>query len=104
MEIKPGQSTTLTATPLDAGGLPTSLLQGDIPMWSASDTTDVKITESADGLSLRVDVLPLTLPMDVVFTITDSQVPSATGSLTLTIVAPAPNEVASFKVDASVPA
>jgi hypothetical protein len=102
MEIKPGQSTTLTATPLDASGIVTSLPPGDVPTW-ASSNPEAKITESADGLSLRVDIDPLALPGDVAFTITDAVNPAATGTITLTIVTPAPNPVASFRVDASAP-
>lgn len=103
MNINPGQSTTLTATPLDAAGAPTSLPKGDVPTWAVSDASKVVATPSADGLSLAVAVNAGAAPGDVVFTITDAQVPTATGTITLTIPAPVVNPVASFSVTASTP-
>ena len=103
MDIKPGQSTVLTAAPLDAAGAATTLPSGDVPTWSVSDPTKVSASPSADGLSLSVTVTPGAAPGDIVFTITDAVIASATGTFTLTIPAPAPNPVASFAVTASTP-
>lgn len=103
VNINPGQSTVLTATPLDATGVATKLPTGDVPTWSVSDPTKVTATPSADGLSLAVTVVAGAAPGDVVFTITDGQITTATGTFTLTIPAPAPNPVASFSVVGSTP-
>ena|ERR1700722_18586173 len=106
MNITQGQSTTLTATPLDVNGVATTLVPGDVPAWSVSDPTAVVVVPSADGLSLSVAV-NLTAPNEtVVFQITDSTVtPPATGTFTLTIgtVVPPPNPVASFSIAGSAP-
>lgn len=106
MNINPGQSTILTAVPLDASGSPTSLPSGDVPNWSASDTSQITATPSADGLSLTVAVNSPATAGDVVFTIADSLIPAATGTFTLTItpVVVGANPVASFSVTASTPA
>lgn len=106
MNINPGQSTILTAVPLDASGSPTSLPSGDVPNWSASDTSQITATPSADGLSLTVAVNSPATAGDVVFTVADSLNPSATGTFTLTItpVVVGPGAVASFSVTASTPA
>jgi hypothetical protein len=103
VDIKPGQSTVLTAAPLDAAGAGTTLPSGDVPSWSVSDPTKVSATPSPDGLSLAVAITPGAAPGDIVFTITDGQITTATGTFTLTIPAPAPNPVASFAVTASTP-
>jgi hypothetical protein len=105
VDIKPGQSTVLTAQPLDGQTppQPTTLPSGDVPTWSVSDPTKVSASPSADGLSLAVTVTPGAAPGDIVFTITDAVIATATGSFTLTIPAPAPNPVASFAVTASTP-
>lgn len=106
MNINPGQSTTLTAVPLDASGNPTTLPSGDVPNWSASDTSQITATPSADGLSLTVAVNSPATAGDVVFTIADSLIPAATGTFTLTItpVVVGPNPVASFSITGSTPA
>jgi hypothetical protein len=103
VDIQPGQSTTLTAAPLDAGGVVTTLPTGDVPTWSVSDPTKVSASPSADGLSLVVSVTAGSAPGDIVFTITDAVVTTATGSFILTIPAPVANAVASFSVSASTP-
>jgi hypothetical protein len=104
MNINPGQSTTLTAVPLDSTGAPTKLPAGDVPNWSASNSNGVSMTPSADGLSLVVAMGLTAQPGDYVFTITDAKIATATGSITLTVPAPVPNPVASFSVTASTPA
>lgn len=106
MNINPGQSTVLSAVPLDASGNPTTLPSGDVPNWSASDTSQITATPSADGLSLTVAVNSPATAGDIVFTVADSLIPSATGTFTLTItpVVVGPNPVASFSVTASTPA
>ena|SRR5258708_5268591 len=104
MNINPGQSTVLTAVPLDAQGNPTVLPSGDVPNWSVSDASKVTAAPSADGLSLNVTVNPGVAPGDVVFTIADSVIPSATGTFTLTITGAAAQPVASFSVTGSAPA
>ena len=103
VNINPGQSTVLTAAPLDAAGSPTTLPSGDVPTWSVSDPTKVSASPAADGLSLAVAITPGAAPGDIVFTITDAVIAAATGTFTLTIPAPAPNPVASFAVTASTP-
>ena len=103
MEIKPGQSTVLTAAPLDAQGAATTLPSGDVPTWSVSDPTKVSATPSGDGLSIAVAITPGAASGDIVFTITDAVIATATGSFTLTIPAPVANAVASFAVTASTP-
>lgn len=106
VNINPGQKTVLTAVPLDASGSPTTLPSGDVPNWSASDTSQITATPSADGLSLAVAVNSPATAGDVVFTIADSLIPAATGTFTLTItpVVVGPNPVASFSITASTPA
>lgn len=106
MNINPGQTTVLTAVPLDASGAPTTLPSGDVPNWSASDTSQIVATPSADGLSLTVAVNAAATAGDVVFTIADSLIPAATGTSTLTItpVVVGPKPVASFSITASTPA
>lgn len=106
MNINPGQSTVLTAVPLDSTGAPTTLPSGDVPNWSASDTSQITATPSADGLSLTVAVNSPATAGDIVFTIADSLIPAAVGTFTLTItpVVVGPNPVASFSVTASTPA
>lgn len=103
MNINAGQSTVLTAVPEDAAQNPTTLPAGDVPSWSVSDGSKVTALPSADGLSLSVTVLPSATPGDIIFTITDGQIPSAQGSITLTIPVPSPAPVASFSVTASTP-
>lgn len=105
MDINPGQSTVLTAVPLDASGVQTTLPTGDVPNWSASDTSKISATPSADGLSLNVTVNSdgSATPGDILFTITDALIPSATGTFTLTIPQPTAQPVASFGVTASTP-
>jgi hypothetical protein len=105
MNINPGQGTVLTAAPLDASGNPVVLPSGDVPNWSASDTSQITATPSADGLSLTVAVNSNAVAGSVIFTVTDAVIPTATGTFTLTITpAVAGNPVASFSVTASVPA
>ena len=107
MNINPGQSTVLTAVPLDASGAPVTLPSGDVPNWSASDTSQITATPSADGLSLTVAVNSPATAGDVIFTITDAVTASATGTFTLSITpggGPTPGAVASFSVTASTPA
>jgi hypothetical protein len=109
MNINPGQSTTLTATPLAAPvppatvGLPTVLPTGDVPTWTLNAPTSVTATPSKDGLSLVVAVLPTAPAGDINFIITDGLIPTATGSFTLTVTAPTQAPVASFSVSASTP-
>ncbi len=104
MNINPGQSTKLTATPLDANGAATQLPSGDVPAWGVSDPSKVSVVPSADGLSLDVTVNAQgATPGDVVFQITDGVIAAATGSFTLTIAAVGPAPVASFSVAASTP-
>lgn len=105
MNINPGQSTVLTAVPLDASGAPTVLPAGDVPNWSASDVSQISVTPSADGLSLSVTVNATATASTVVFTITDGKITTATGtfSLTITPVTPPPNPVASFSITGSTP-
>lgn len=104
--INPGQSTVLTATPLDASGAKTTLPSGDVPQWSVSDASNVNVLPSQDGLSLDVTVGSSAPASDLVFTIKDANVASAVGTFTLTVVStlpPAPNPVASFSITASAP-
>ena len=105
MNINPGQSTVLTAVPLDSNGVQTTLPSGDVPNWSASDTSQITATPSTDGLSLTVAVNAGATASSVVFTITDALNPAATGNFTLNIVSatPTPNPVSSFSVSASTP-
>lgn len=105
MNINPGQSTVLTAVPLDASGVQTTLPSGDVPNWSASDTSQITATPSADGLSLTVAVNAGATASTIVFTITDGVIPAAQGtfSLTITPTTPPPNPVASFSVTGSTP-
>ena len=103
MNINPGQTTVLTAVPLDAAGNPTKLPAGDVPTWSASDTSQITATPSADGLSLTVVVNPAAPPSTIVFTLTDAIIPAATGTFSLTITPAGPNPVASFSITASTP-
>jgi len=106
MNINPGQSTVLTAVPLDLNGNPVTLPSGDVPNWSASDTSQITATPSTDGLSLTVAVNPGATAGDVVFTIADAVNPNAIGTSTLSItsVTPPPSGVASFNITASTPA
>ena len=103
MNINPGQSTVLTAVPLDASGNQTTLPSGDVPTWSSSDPTKFTASPFADGLTLNVTINAGAAPGDIVFTVTDAVIAAATGSITLTIPAPTPNPVASFGVTASAP-
>lgn len=103
MNINPGQSTVLTAVPLDAAGNPTSLPAGDVPNWAVSDASKITAAPSADGLSLNVTVNPGVSPGDVVFTISDAVNPGAQGSFTLTVSGAGAQPVASFSVTASQP-
>lgn len=103
MDIKPGQSTVLTAVPLSAAGSPTTLPPGDVPGWGVSEPSRVSASPSADGLSLNVTIASDAPAGDIIFTVADSVIPSATGSITLTVPAPAPAPVASFAVSASTP-
>ena len=109
MNINPGQSTVLTATPLAAPippalvGNVTTLPKGDVPTWTVSDSTKVTAKPSTDGLSLNVAVLPTAAPGDIVFTITDGVILNAQGVFTLTIPVPASAQEASFDVNASTP-
>jgi hypothetical protein len=107
MNINPGQSTVLTAVPLDASGNGVALPSGDVPSWSASDTSQIVATPSADGLSLTVAINSPATAGDVIFTIADALIPTATGTFTLSIVpgvTPPPGGVASFSITASTPA
>lgn len=112
VDINPGQSTILTATPLAAPvppatvGLPTTLPAGDVPSWSITDPTaaaKVTVKPSTDGLLLAVAVNAGAAPGDVVFVITDAVIANATGTFTLTIPTPVQAPVASFSVSASTP-
>jgi hypothetical protein len=103
VDIKPGQATLLTATPLDAGGAKTSLPTGDVPRWTVSDPTKVTASPSVDGLTLAVTVILTATPGDIVFDVIDGVITTAVGTITLTIPAPVVNAVASFSVSASTP-
>jgi len=108
MNINAGQSTVLTAVPLDSTGNPTVLPSGDVPNWSASDTSNITATPDPTGLMLIVAVNANAPAGDVVFTIADSAIPSATGTFTLSITpgggpGPGTNPVASFSITASAP-
>ena len=103
MNINGGQSTVLTATPLAADGSLTTLPAADVPTWAVSDPTKVTVSPSADGLSLKVAVNTGAVPGDIIFSITDQLIATATGTFTLTIPAVGPKPVASFGVAASVP-
>jgi hypothetical protein len=102
MNINPGQSTTLTAAPLDASGNPTTLPTGDVPQWSV-EPSGPALTPSADGLTLGVSFPTNAAPGDYVFNVADGIIKTATGTITLTIPSPGPNPVASFAVTASTP-
>ena len=105
MNISQGQSTKLTAIPLNAGGTPVALLPNDVPAWSTDAPASVDLTPSADGLSLLVAVHADAPAGDINFQITDSLPPNGNGSFVLTVTpAVVPNPVASFSVTASTPA
>ena len=103
MNINPGQSTVLTATPQAADGSTTTLPAGDVPTWAVSDPTKVTVSPSVDGLSLKVTVNAGAAPGDIIFSITDQLIATATGTFTLTVPAVGPKPVASFSVTASTP-
>jgi hypothetical protein len=103
VNINPGQSTTLTASPLDANGVATTLPSGDVPQWSIEPTAGVTVTPSTDGLTLGVAFAATALPGNYVATVMDGIIKTAMGTITLTIPAPGPNPVASFLVTASTP-
>ena len=101
--IKPGQSITLTAQPLDVNGNPTVLPSGDVPVWSISDTTNFTATPSADGLSI-VLAASATAPTETVnISIADELIPTATGSYTLNVGGASALPVASFSVTSNTP-
>lgn len=103
MNINPGQSTTLTAQPLDASGNPTTLPAGDTPQWSVEPAAGVTVTPSANGLTLGASFAPTAAPGSYVFTVVDQIIKTAMGTITLTVPTPGPNPVASFSVSASTP-
>lgn len=53
--LLPGATGTFTAQPVDSTGAVTTVASGVVPVWSSSDSTDV-VTAAADGLSATVAV------------------------------------------------
>lgn len=105
MNISAGQSTTLTALPLNTGGNAVALLPGDVPSWSTDQAGFVDVTPSSDGLSLLVAVHPDAPVGDINFQVTDGLPPNGVGTFVLTVTPPVvPNPVASFSITASTPA
>jgi hypothetical protein len=105
VNINPGQGTVLTAVPLDVNGNPVALAAGDVPNWSASDTSNITATPDPTGLILTVAVNAAAPAGDIVFTIADAVNPAVTGTFTLTVTpAVVTGGVASFSITASTPA
>lgn len=53
--LAPGATGTVTVTPLDTNGNPTTLPTGIVPTWTASNPA-VSLTPAADGLSASATV------------------------------------------------
>lgn len=88
LPIAPGNSPEFTATPVPATSVPATP-----PTWTSSDTTNAPITVDPTGLIATVNI-PETAVVGTDFSLTVSYINPdgtvATGSVSLTIVAPPP--------------
>jgi len=96
LAIAPGNSPVFTATPVPSTSVPSTP-----PTWTSSDTVNAPIDVDSTGLVATV-AIPSTAVVGGSFTLTASYTNAdgtvATGSISLTIVAPPSPDITSFTI------
>ena len=97
LPIAPGNSPVFTATPVPSTSVPSTP-----PTWVSSDTTNAPITVDPTGLIATV-AIPVSATVGASFTLTISYTNAdgtvATGTTSLTIVAPPSPDITSFTIE-----